>query len=203
MACPQHVLFELQNRGLIPTNVTPMNGSAHYYGHCSLSDDDGAIREWEEPNYGTKHSHDYKGFEIPQHLSINDHCGHMSEIMECDGVLWKLTRVIHSQPYCSTEECHKNIETLQQNHNVRLTVTEDDLSWYSNHSRLCIMVHNDPMFFRDFRRLYCILESIRILACAACMTTFFPLEWSSQVTFFLILLNVLTLILCDLDLTHR
>lgn len=164
MVCPPHVLVQLQNRGLIPTNVTPTSGSAYHYGKCSLKDDEGVIREWEEPIYGTRNSYGYQGFDIPQHSSINDHCGHMIEIVECDGVLWKLTRVIHSQPYCSPEECQKNIETLQQIHNVRLTVTEDDLSWYSNHSRLCVMVHNKPMLFRDFRRSfrYWLILHIRI-----------------------------------------
>jgi len=154
MVCPPHILTQLQNRGIVPINVTAMEGSAHHYGNCTRRDENGYVREWEEPIYGMQNASEYKGFDLPHNTRICDHTGHMSEVVACDGVLWKLTRVIHSQPYCSAEECEKSIEKLQQFHHVRLTVTDDALSWYSNHSRLCIMVRNDPILFRDFRRSF-------------------------------------------------
>lgn len=163
MPPPENVLSELIDRGSVPSNCTPFSNG--YSGTSPGVDlDNGRVIRWEEPIPGPNAFGNLDGFDLRhlnpknKNININDHLGCMGEIHQCDGIEWKIVRIVHSQPYGPNnrvELCRMHTQQLLDI-NIHLEVIEDaHLSWHlPGYTTLCIMRHNEPLPFEKFRKTF-------------------------------------------------
>ena len=143
----------LKRRGLVAGNCV-MSDRCHYDPYFEAADD-GTFRSWLEPIPGPDRHGSWDGLKTHGRdgIPFADHCTSMVEVRHRDGIEWRLTRVIFSQPCRPFEPVRASADEVRDRLALDMKVL-DGHAWHDPAATLCVYTPVEPLSFRDFCRTF-------------------------------------------------